>query len=107
MEDSCYWWIYLNIAESLAFTSLGENGIEILGAELVANPKPLLPGGFEAKVVTFAFGAQSIDRFGVYALPVNRKAVIIEDGNIFGAAAIIPAIVSAWMITGEEVVWIV
>ncbi|AIG26628.1 hypothetical protein [Brevibacillus laterosporus] len=76
------------------------NRIEILGAELVANPKQLLPGGFEAEVVTFAFGAQSIDRFEVYALSVNRKAVIIEDGNIFGAAGMIPAIVPAWMITG-------
>ncbi|WP_255253084.1 helix-turn-helix domain-containing protein [Brevibacillus laterosporus] len=24
MEDSCYWWIYINMAESLTFTSLGE-----------------------------------------------------------------------------------
>lgn len=24
MEDSCYWWIYINMVESLTFTSLGE-----------------------------------------------------------------------------------
>lgn len=73
------------------------DGIEIFGTVLIANPKPLLACGFETGVVPLALGAQGVDRLEMRAVPVDGKAVVIGDGDIFGAAAVLLAIVPVWM----------
>lgn len=71
------------------------DGIEVFGGLAISDPKPLLPGGFEAGVVSFAFGTQGINGFESNGIPVNGKPVIIGNRDIFGAAAMFfPVMVS-------------
>ena len=83
------------------------NRIEIGGADAVADPKALLPGGFEAGIVTLALCMKRIDAFETEAVPVNRKPVIIRDSLVFGAApvflAVVPVFVAARAFAGVGV----
>ena len=76
------------------------DGVKVSGAFLVANPKALLAGGFETGIVSFTLGAKCVDRFEVDAVAVDGKAVVIRDGDVFGAAAILFPIVPIFVVAG-------
>ena len=94
-------------------TRLGNNGgicyrkgrdmshrVEIFSAAPVANPKPFLPGTFEAGIVPFTFRTQSIDSFELQTVPVNGETIIIGDRLVLGTAAIFLAVVPVFVVTG-------
>lgn len=76
------------------------DGVQVGGTVSIPNPKALLTGGLKTGVVTLALGAQGIDRFEVYAVPVDGKPVIVRNGDILGATSVLLAIVPISMITG-------
>ena len=69
------------------------NGVEISGAVGVAHPEPFLPGSFETGVVPFTLGTQGVDTLEAEAFAVNGKAVVIGDGSVLGATAVLLAVV--------------
>ena len=69
------------------------NGVEIGGAVGIAYPKALLPGGFETGIVALTLGTQGVNTLEAEALAVDGKAVVIGDGFVLGAAAILLAVV--------------
>ena len=73
--------------------------IKVFSGDTVFDPKTLLPGRFEARVVTFTFRPQSVHGFECDGIPVNGKPVVIRDGDIFGTAAILFAVIPVVVIT--------
>ena len=78
------------------------NRTDVLGSGEAAYPEPLLPGGFEAGIVTLAFGAQGVHGFECDAGAINGKPIIVWERDVFGAAAILLAIVVTGMVTGAS-----
>lgn len=80
------------------------NRVKIGSAVGVAYPKTLLPSGFETGVVPLALGAQRVNAFEAEAFAVDGEAVVVRQGFIFGATAVllsvIPVLVVAWTIAG-------
>lgn len=74
-------------------------GIEVGGTGAVADPKAFLAGGLKAGIVAFTFCTQGISPLELEALPVNGKAVVGGQRDIFGASpaffAIVPVFVAA------------
>lgn len=74
------------------------NGVEVFGRAAVSNPKALLPGGFKAGIVTFTFGAQSIDRLEEQGVSVQGESKRIRQRNVFGTAGAL-ALVKSRIVT--------
>ena len=78
------------------------NRADVLGSGEASYPEPLLPGGFEAGIVTLAFGAQGVHGFECDAGAINGKPIVVGERDVFGAAAILLAIVVTGMVTGAS-----
>ena len=76
------------------------DGVQVGGTVSIPNPKALLSGGLKTCVIPLALGAQGVDRFEVYAVPVDGKSVIVGNGDILGATAVLLAIVPVFVFTG-------
>ena len=68
-------------------------GVQIGGADCVANLEPFLAGNLKAGVVAFIFVAQCISALEVEAFSVNGKSVVVRDGFVVGAASVFLAVV--------------
>ena len=64
------------------------------------NPKPGLAGVLEAGVIAFAFGTERVGALEGGAGSVDGEAVIVRDGDVFGAAAVFPAVIPILVIAG-------
>ena len=76
------------------------DGVEICGTVAVADPKALLPGGFEAGVIPLTFRAQGVGSFELQALAVDGEAVVVRDGPVLGTAAVLLAVVPVFVVAG-------
>lgn len=76
------------------------DGVEVCSGISVANPKPFLPRRFETGVVAFALASQGINRLEFSGFAIDGKPAIIGDCDIFGAAAVFPAVVPVFVIAG-------
>lgn len=74
------------------------NGVKIGGAVGVAYPKPFLPSGFETGIVALTLGTQGIDTLEAEALAVDRETVVVGNGFVFGATAVLLSIVPVFVI---------
>lgn len=78
------------------------NRVEILSADAVMNPESGLAGILEAGVIAFAFRTQGVGALEGSAGSVDGETVIVGDRNIFGAAAVLPAVVPVLVIAGTD-----
>lgn len=76
------------------------DGIEVFSAPAVMNPKSGLTGILEAGIIKFAFGTESVGALEGGAGSVDGEAVVIRDGDVFGAAAVLLAVVPILVIAG-------
>ena len=74
--------------------------IQICDGGQVPYPHPFLPRIFEPRIVAFTFHTQRIMAFEIAAIPVNGRPQVIGDRNIFGAAAMLPAIIKVFVMAG-------
>lgn len=74
--------------------------IQISDGEFVSYPHPFLPRIFEPGIVTFAFCAEGVITFKVYAVPVDGESQVVRNGNVFGAAAVFSAIIKVFVMAG-------
>ena len=56
------------------------------------NPKSFLTGILEAGVIAFAFRTQGVGALEGSAGSVDGETVIVGDSDVFGAAAVLPAV---------------
>lgn len=64
------------------------------------NQKSFLTGVLEAGVIAFTFGAERVSALEGGAGSVDGEAVIVRDSDIFGAAAVFPAVIPILVIAG-------
>ena len=64
------------------------------------NPKSGLAGVLEAGVIAFAFGAEGVGALEGSTGSVDGEAVIVRDGDVFGAAAVLLTVVPISVIAG-------
>ena len=76
------------------------DSVDVFSASAVVNPKPGLAGILEARVIAFTFGAEGVDALEGSAGSVDGKSVIVRDSDIFGAAAVLSAVVPVPVIAG-------
>ena len=80
------------------------DGVKVFSARAVMNPKSFLTGILEAGVIAFAFRAKGIGALEGGAGSVDGEAVVIRDSDVFGAAAVLSAVVPvpviAWTLAG-------
>jgi hypothetical protein len=78
------------------------NRVEILSADAVMNPESGLAGILEAGVIAFAFRTQGVGSLEGSAGCVDGETVIVGDSDVFGAAAVLPAVVPVLVIAGAN-----
>ena len=78
------------------------NRAHVLGSSEATHPKALLPGGLEAGIVTFTFGAQGIHGLECDAGAINGEPIVVGERDVFCTAAILLAIVITRMVAGAS-----
>ena len=76
------------------------DGVEIRGAAAVADPEPFPPGALEAGVIALTLGTESIDPLKAETISVNGETVVVGNGLVLGAAAVLLAVVPVLVVTG-------
>ena len=76
--------------------------VKVLSGSKIAHPEALLAGSLETGIVRLTLGTQRIDGFERDRSAVNGKAVVVRNGDVFGAATVFLAVVPAFVITGTD-----
>ena len=76
------------------------NGVEIFSTFPISDPQTFLTGSFEARIVSFALCAQSIQTLETKAFSVYGHSVIVGNYLVLCTAAVLFPVVPVFVIAG-------